>query len=109
MDAGAGSKERISSQLRKDYFAFMSDRFIYGMHWRHDGKLYDDEVPAESKDEAIAYFVELHRGDIVLVRVELVGPNDGSVQDVIVPPTSPFGALSARSRLDTDADARCRL
>jgi len=106
MDADAGFKKGTGSHLNKDHLTFMNDRLVFGMSWRHDGKLYYDEVPADSKDEAIAYFVEHQRGDIVLVRVDLVGPNDGSVQDVVVPPSQPFSPLSARSRLDADAEAR---
>ena len=28
----------------------MRERFIFGMHWKHDGKMYYDELPADSKD-----------------------------------------------------------
>ena len=35
----------------------MWQSYIFGMHWKHDGKLYYDELPAESKDEAAEYFI----------------------------------------------------
>lgn len=28
----------------------MWQRFIFGMHWKHGGKMYYDELPADSKD-----------------------------------------------------------
>ena len=103
--AAAVFKSRIGCRLSEDHFAFMSERFIFGMHWKYDGKMYYDEVPAGSKDEAIAYFVECQRGDVVLVRVDLVGPNDRRVPGDGVAPSLPFGPSSERSRLDTGADA----
>ena len=30
----------------------MWQSYIYGMHWKHDGTMYYDEVPAESKEAA---------------------------------------------------------
>jgi hypothetical protein len=54
----------------------MWQTFIFGMHWRHGGKLYYDEVPAVSKEEAEEYFINHKRDDVVLVRVELIGPED---------------------------------
>ena len=36
----------------------MIERFIFGMHWKHDGKMYYDEVPADSKEEAALYFID---------------------------------------------------
>src|SRR5438093_1282224 len=34
----------------------MWQTFIFGMHWRHGGKMYYDELPAASKDEAAESF-----------------------------------------------------
>ena len=51
--------------------------YIFGMHWKHDGKLYYDELPAESKVVAAEYFIDHCRDDVSLVRVELVRPDDG--------------------------------
>jgi hypothetical protein len=80
--------------------------FIFGMHWRHDGKMNYDEVPADSKAGAIEYFIDHKRDDVTLVRVELVGPNEGGVREFIPSPDSPLGPLMARRRLDIDEDAR---
>ena len=84
----------------------MWQSYIFGMHWKHDGKLYYDELPAESKEEAAGYFIDHMRDDISLVRVELVGPNEGGVRELVHSPNSPFGPLKARRRLDKDEDAR---
>jgi len=84
----------------------MWQSYIYGMHWKHDGKMYYDEVPAESKEEAVEYFNDHKRDDVTLVRVEFIGPNEGGVREHARPPVSPFGPLKARRRLDKDEDAR---
>ena len=54
--------------------------YIFGMHWKHGGKMYYDELPAESKEEAVDYFIGHKRDDVSLVRVELVGPDKPSVR-----------------------------
>jgi hypothetical protein len=84
----------------------MWQSYIFGMHWKHDGKMYYDELPAESKDEAAEYFIDHMRDDVSLVRVELVGPNEGGVREFAHSPDSPFSPLKARRRLDKDEDAR---
>ena len=84
----------------------MRERFIFGMHWKHDGKMYYDELPADSKDEAAEYFIDHKRDDVSLVRVELVGPNEGGVREPRDSPNRPFAPLMARRRLDKDEDAR---
>jgi hypothetical protein len=84
----------------------MWQSYIFGMHWRHDGKMYYDEVPAESKEQAVEYFIDHKRDDVALVRAELVGPNEGGVREFIPSPDSPFSPLMARRRLDIDEDAR---
>lgn len=84
----------------------MWQSYIYGMHWEHDGKMYYDEIPAESKKEAAKYFMDHKRDDVSLVHVELVGPNEGGVREVARPPLSPFDPLRARRRTDIDEDAR---
>jgi len=47
---------------------------MYGAHWSHHGKLYYDEFPANSKDDAAEYFNDQKRDDVTLVRVEKVRP-----------------------------------
>jgi len=84
----------------------MWQTFIFGMHWRHGGKMYYDELPAGSKDEAAEYFNDHKRSDVTLVRVELVGPDDSGVREYVRSPVSPFSPLKARRRLDKDEDAR---
>jgi hypothetical protein len=84
----------------------MWQSYIYGMHWRHEGKMYYDEVVADTKEEAIEYFIEHKRGDVTLVRVELIGPNEGGLREPINPPCRPFDPLMARRRLDQDENAR---
>ena len=84
----------------------MWQSYIYGMHWEHDGKLYYDELPAESQEEAAGYFNDHKREDVMLVRVELVGPNEGGVREPSLSPNAPFSPLMARRKLDKDEDAR---
>jgi hypothetical protein len=79
---------------------------IFGMHWKHGGKLYYDELPAESKEEAAEYFIDHMRDDVSLVRVVLVGPNEGGVREHAHSPVSPFDPLKVRRRTDKDEDAR---
>lgn len=76
------------------------------MHWKHDGRMYYDEVHAESENEAKNYFNENKREDVTLIRVVLVGPDGGCVREPARSPISPFGPLVARRRLDKDEDAR---
>jgi hypothetical protein len=80
--------------------------FIFGMHWQHQGKMYYDELPAESMEEAADYFIDHKRDDVDLVRVELVGPDDSGTREYAHSPVSPFGPLQARRRMDKDEDAR---
>ncbi len=68
--------------------------------------MYYDELSAGSKEEAAEYFIAHKRDDVSLVRVELVGPDDGGVREGAQSPVSPFSPLMARRRLDKDADAR---
>ena len=42
--------------------------------------MYYDELPADSKDQAAEYFIDHKRDDVTLLRVELVGPNEGGVR-----------------------------
>ncbi len=80
--------------------------YIYGVHWEHDGKMYYDEMPAESQEAAAEYFIDHKRDDVALVRVEYVGPNEGGVRECVGSPVSPFGPLMARRRLDGEGDVR---
>lgn len=68
--------------------------------------MYYDEIPGESKEEAAEYFIDHKRDDVSLVRVELVGPNEGGVRELARSPYSPFDPLRARCRTDIDEDAR---
>lgn len=83
----------------------MWQTFIFGMHRKHGGKMYYDELPAGSKEEAAEYFDEHKRPDVTLVRVELAGPDDSGVREYAHSPVSPFSPLKARRRLDKDEDA----
>ncbi len=84
----------------------MRERLIFGMHWKHEGMMYYDEVPADSKEKAADYFMDHKRDDVTLVRIELVGPNEGGVREYTGSPVLPFNPLIARRRLDQDGDAR---
>ena len=86
----------------------MWQSYIYGMHWKHEGKMYYDEVHAESKEKAAGYFIDNMRDDVMLIRVELVGPNEGGVQEYSQQPDSPspFSPLKARRLLNKDDNAR---
>jgi len=84
----------------------MWQNYIFGMHWRHSGKMYYDELSAGSKDEAAGYFIDHKRDDVDLIRVEVVGPDDGGVREAARSPVSPFDPLRARRRTDQDEDAR---
>jgi hypothetical protein len=84
----------------------MWQSFIFGMYWSHEAKMYYDELTASSKDGAAEYFIHHKRDDVALVRVELVGPDDGGVREFAQLPVSPFSPLKARRRLDKDEDAR---
>ena len=84
----------------------MWQTFIFGMHWRHDGTMYYDELTAGSKEEAAEYFTDHKRDDVDLIRVELVGPDDCGTREYARSPVSPFDPLTARRRLDRDEDAR---
>jgi hypothetical protein len=84
----------------------MWQTFIFGMHWKHQGKMYYDELSAASKEEAAEYFIDHKRDDVSLVRVELIGPDESGVREYACSPLSPFDPLRARRRLDKDEDAR---
>jgi hypothetical protein len=84
----------------------MWQTFIFGTHWKHQGKMYYDELSTGSKEEAAEYFIDHMRDDVSLVRVEVVGPDDGGVREPARSPVSPFGPLKARRRIDRDENAR---
>ena len=84
----------------------MWQNYIFGMHWMHKGKMYYDELSAESQDQAAGYFIDNMRDDVSLMRVDLVGPDDGGVREFARSPVSPFAPLKARRRMDEDVDAR---
>lgn len=83
----------------------MWQTYIFGIHWKHRGKMYYDELPAGSKDEAADYFVGHKRDDIDLIRVELVGPDEPGIREYARSPLTPFDPLHARRRMDKDEDA----
>lgn len=84
----------------------MWQTFLFGMHWRHGKEMYYDEISVGSKEDAAAYFNEHKRDDVFLVRVELIGPDDGGVREPAHPSVSPFSPLMARRKLDRDEDAK---
>ncbi len=84
----------------------MWQSYIYGMHWKHDGKMYYDELPAESKTEAVDFFIDHKSDDVSLVRVQFVRPNEGGVRELVVSPDSPFSPLMRRRKPGKDEDAR---
>jgi hypothetical protein len=84
----------------------MQDMFKFHMHWKHKDTMYLDELSAASKTDAVDYFNDHKRADVLLVRVELVGPDEGGVREFAHSPNSPFSPLMARRRLDIDEDAR---
>jgi hypothetical protein len=84
----------------------MWQEYIFGVHWRHEGKMYYDELPADSKEAAAAYFIDHKRDDVSLVRVEMIGPNEGGVREFVRSPDSPFTPLLARRRLEVDDDVK---
>jgi hypothetical protein len=83
----------------------MWQTFIFGVHWKHQGKLYYDELTAGSKEEAADYFIDHKRTDVSLIRVELVGPDHPGTREYANSPISPFDPLRARRRMDRDEDA----
>ena len=46
----------------------MWQMYKFGMHWKHGGEMYYDEVPATSMVEATDYFIDNKRADVSLVR-----------------------------------------
>ena len=68
--------------------------------------MYYDELSAGSMEEAAGFFIDHKRDDVSLVRIELVGPNEGGVRELARSPYSPFDPLRARRRMDIDEDAR---
>ena len=84
----------------------MWQTYIFGMHWKHGGTMYYDELPAESMEQAAGYFIDHKRDDVSLVRVEVVGPDEPGVRERARSPVLPFNPLKARRRLDQDEDAR---
>ena len=84
----------------------MWQSYLYGMHWKHDGKMYYDEVSAESKEKAVEYFIEHKRDDVTLVRVDFIGPNEGGMREPVGSPDLPFSPLMGRREPGTQLDAR---
>ena len=77
----------------------MWQRYIFGVYWRHLGKLYYDEFPAESEKQAAEYFNYLKRDDVTLESVQRVRPDDNGVRELARRsplPLLPFGPLLAR-------------
>ena len=84
----------------------MWQTYIWGMHWRHGGKMYYDELPAGSMVEAADYFIDHKRDDVTLVRVEKVRSDDNGVREPANSPYSPFSPLVKWRKTDEDEDAR---
>jgi hypothetical protein len=79
---------------------------IFGAYWKHEGRTYYDEFPADSKGGAEEYFNDHKRDDVTLVRVEKVRSDDNGVREPAVSPCSPFSPLIKWRRTDKDEDAR---
>ena len=84
----------------------MWQTYIFGVHWKHRGAMYYDELSAASKNEAADYFNGHKRDDVDLVHVVLVGPDENGLREKTGSPLLPFTPLLARRRMDRDADAR---
>ena len=84
----------------------MWQSYLYGMHWSCEGKMYYDEIPGESRDDATEFFIDHKRDDVKLIRVVYVGPNEGGVREPAHSPYLPFSPLMARRNPDTDEDVR---
>jgi hypothetical protein len=84
----------------------MWQSYVYGVHWECEGRMYYDELPAESQDEAAEFFIDHKRDDVKLVRVVYVRPNEGGVRELAQSLYSPFSPLMARRNPETDEDAR---
>ena len=84
----------------------MWQSYLYGMHWECEGRMYYDEIPAETKEGATEFFIDHKRDDVRLIRVEFVGPNEGGVREPAHSPYLPFSPLSARRNPETGEDAR---
>jgi hypothetical protein len=84
----------------------MPELFRFYVHWKHQNKMYVDEICAAPQIEAEKYFNDNKRDDVTLVRVEFIGPDDGGVREFSGSPYTPFSPLIARRRLDIDEDAR---
>jgi hypothetical protein len=91
--------------MRRRYM-FMWQTFIFGVYWSHEGKRYYDELSADSKEEAAEYFNNHKRDDVTLLRVVLIGPDDGGLREYAHSPVLPFSPLKARRRTDKDEDIR---
>jgi hypothetical protein len=100
------ARRLLDFELISQYKFYMWQTYIFGMHWKHGGKMYYDELSGESQDEAAGYFIDHCREDVSLVRVQLVGPDEGGVREYAHSPFSPFDPLRARRRTDVDEDAR---
>jgi hypothetical protein len=84
----------------------MWQTYIFGVYWKHEGRTYYDEFPADSKPDAEEYFNYHKRDDVTLVRVEKVRSDDNGVREPAVSPYSPFSPLVKWRRIDKDEDAR---
>ena len=74
-------------------------QYIFGVYWRHLGKLYYDELPADSEKDAADYFNYLKRDDVTLESVQRVHPDEELARWSPLP-LLPFGPLMARTGTD---------
>jgi hypothetical protein len=84
----------------------MWQTFLFGMHRMHGGKMYYDELVAETKEEAAEYFNEHKRDDVKLMRVDLIGPDECGLRECAGYAARAISLLKARRRTDKDEDAR---
>jgi hypothetical protein len=84
----------------------MWQNYIFGAYWKHEGRTYYDEFPADSKAGAEEYFNYHKRDDVTLVRVEKVRSDDNGVREPANSPYSPLSPLIKWRKTDEDEDAR---
>jgi hypothetical protein len=68
--------------------------------------MYVDELSGASVVEVVDYFNDNKRSDVSLIRVDLVGPDEGGEREPAHSPNSPFSPLMARRKWQVEEDAR---
>ena len=78
--------DRVMLMLREITDDEIPQMFIFGIHWSHGGNTYYDELLACEEDKLINYFNQRKRSDVTLVKVELCGPEDMTVYQLLQHP-----------------------